>query len=38
MFNWATLRELGPEALPFKTPVQGMRCAIQLTTGESIDV
>ena len=36
LFRWETLKELGPETLPYRIPVFGTRCEIEVLSGERI--
>jgi hypothetical protein len=36
IFRWDTIKELGPHDLFFRSPVQGMECEIELTSGTKI--
>ncbi len=38
LFNWDTLREIGPCPLPYKEPVPGKAFEVELTSGHKINV
>jgi hypothetical protein len=38
IFRWDTIREVGPETLPFPAPIAGLTLEIELTSGSRIKV
>lgn len=38
IFKWETMREVGPDALPFKEPVHGKILEVELTSGHKVNV
>jgi hypothetical protein len=38
LFKWETLREIRPYTLPYRTPVPGRTCEVELTSGAKVRV